>query len=84
MPKENSVQYLSAEYAKDVTELISSFYSLEKLSLGFLDLQNPVLINGILQNCQSLRVLDLRHCKNLGFQSIEKIVTQCDQLANRC
>lgn len=91
LPKENKVKYLNllgdCRYSdgfvvnpEELTELMSSFGSLEKLSLGFLSLRNPIFIDGILQNCQSLKVLDLNNCQDLSFESIEKIVTNCDQL----
>ena len=58
---------------------MSSFHSLEKLSLGYLRLRNPHIIDSLLQNSQTLQVLDLFETQP-SLQTIEKIVTKCDKL----
>merc|ERR1712223_443462 len=62
-----------------LTDLASSFYSLEKMSFGYLRLQNPVIIQSVLQNSQTLKVLDLYQCQP-SLQTIEKIIKNCNQL----
>ena len=65
---------------EDYLNLISSFNSLEKYSLCGLNFENAFVINSILQNGKSLKVLDLAHCQSLNLQCIEKIIINCVQL----
>ena len=60
-------------------DLVSCSNSLEKLSLSYLPLRNPVIIEAIVQNGKNLEVLDLFDCKPTS-QTIEKIVDSCVQL----
>ena len=65
---------------EDYLNLISSFNSLEKYSLCGLNFENSIVLNSIMQNGKSLKVLDLAHCQSLNLQCIEKIITNCVQL----
>ena len=61
-------------------EILSSCHSLEKLSLGYSEL-NRNYINSIChQNGQSLKVLDLQGCKGLSPEFIQDIVKFCTEL----
>ena len=86
--KENSVKYLNISgsnswgykvHEEDLMDLVSCSNSLEKLSLSYLPLRNPVIIEAIVQNGKNLKVLDLFDCKPTS-QTIEKIVDNCVQL----
>ena len=55
-------------------------HSLEKLSLAWLNLSNPKTIDGISQNGQTLKTLDLSGCKGLDLNSIQRIVKNCVEL----
>ena len=74
----NSWGYKANE--EELTALVSCFSSLEKLSLGFLSMKNPAIINCILQNRETLKVLDLTECRDLTLELIKDIVRNCDQL----
>ena len=74
----NSWGYKANE--EELTALVSCFSSLEKLSLGFLSMKNPAIINCILQNRETLKVLDLTECRDLNLELIKDIVRNCDQL----
>ena len=65
---------------EDYLDLISYFNSLEKYSLCGLNFEKSIVLNSILQNGKSLKVLDLAHCQSLNLQRIEKIITNCVQL----
>merc|ERR1711962_90045 len=54
--------------------------NLEKLSLANLNLSNPRWTQNIIQNCHTLKVLDLGYCTGLKFDSISTIVDQCSEL----
>ena len=83
-PPTNQVEYLALSSSlmdeKYFGELILSCHNLKKLSVNDGDWKSDDLIKGILQNSNSLRVLDLSGCSKLNRQDMKSIISSCLKL----
>ena len=65
---------------EDIEELLSSCYSLEKLSLADMEITSKMIDSICTQNGKTLELLNLDICHGLSLQSIQQIFTQCVKL----
>ena len=61
-------------------DLLSFCYSLQKLSIAYLDISSSMVNSICYQNGKVLKVLDLCLCKGLNHTSIQTIVRNCVEL----
>ena len=83
-PPTNQVEYLALSSSlmnkNYFRQLLLSCHNLKKLSVNDGDWKSDDLIEGILQNSNSLRVLDLSGCGKLKVQGVKSIILSCIKL----
>ena len=86
-PPTNQIEYLALRIPlishvdeKYFRQLLLSCHNLKKLSVNDGDWKSDDLIEGILQNSDSLRVLDLSGCSKLNRQDMKSIISSCLKL----
>ena len=83
-PLTNQVEYLALSSSlmdkKYFRRFLLSCHNLKKLSVNDGDWKSDDLIEGILQNSNSLRVLDLSGCGKLKVQGVKSIISSCLKL----
>ena len=85
-PPTNEVEYLALSSSlmdkKYFRQLLLSCHNLKKLSVNDGDWKSDELTKGILQNSNSLKVLDLSGCCKLESQDLKSIVSRCLELTD--
>ena len=89
-PPTNQIEYLalpdplrnSLMDKKHFRQLLLSCHNLKKLSVNDGDWKSDELTKGILQNSNSLKVLDLSGCCKLDSQDLKSIVSRCLELTD--
>ena len=83
LPEVTQLKYLNLSYCKAnpgvLEDLTISCHHLEKLSLQDFKI-NPRFLKCLIQNGQTLRVLDLSWCTGFTIESIKLITTYCTKL----
>ena len=86
-PPTNQIEYLALRIPltcpideKYFRQLLLSCHNLKKLSVTDGDWKSDELTKGILQNSNSLKVLDLSGCCKLNPQDLKSIVSRCLEL----
>ena len=83
LPEVTQLKYLNLSYCKAnpgvLEDLTISCHHLEKLSLQDFKI-NPIFLKCLIQNGQTLRVLDLSWCTGFTIESIKLITTYCTKL----
>ena len=85
-PPTNQIEYLALRSSlmdeKYFRQFLLSCHNLKKLSVNFGDWKSDDLTIGILQNSNSLKVLDLSGCFQLDSQDLKSIVSRCLELTD--
>ena len=85
-PPNNQVEYLALSSSlmdeKYFRQLILSCHNLKKLSVNDGYWKSDDLMKGILQNSNSLKVLDLSGCDKLKQQDVKSIISSCLELTD--
>ena len=73
--KITKVSGLNVPNFEALLDLTSHCYNLEKLSLANLNLSNPRWTQNIIQNCHTLKVLDLGYCTGRACYKIKSFIS---------